>query len=163
MSIAPERRYSPSRPCPVCGGHDRLPRGGGRRCYGLLSEDGLWAHCTREEQAGALEQNPESGTYAHSLIGDCRCGVRHDPGPADANDYAPRRERKIAATYAYRDADDNVVFQVVRFDPKDFRQRRPNGKGGYTWSLDGIERILYRLPEQDLAGARLRHRRFDGR
>jgi hypothetical protein len=39
------------------------------------------------------------------------------------------------------------VFQVVRFDPKGFAQRRPDGAGGYKWNLDGIERVLYRLPE----------------
>jgi putative DNA primase/helicase len=39
------------------------------------------------------------------------------------------------------------VFQVVRFKPKDFAQRRPDGKGGWKWNLDGIERVLYRLSE----------------
>jgi putative DNA primase/helicase len=33
----------------------------------------------------------------------------------------------------------------VRFSPKDFRQRRPNGAGGWTWKLDGVRRVLYRL------------------
>jgi hypothetical protein len=94
-----------------------------------------------------LEQNPESGTYAHKLVGDCRCGVRHDPGPADTNGHAPRRKTKIVETYDYRSAEENVVFQVVRFDPKDFAQRRPNGTGGYTWGLDGVGRVSYRFPE----------------
>ena len=147
MSIAAEHRFSPSRPCPVCGGHDRLPRANSERCYGFLSEDGLWAHCTRQEYAGGLEQNPVSGTYAHKLFGDCRCGVGHDPGRADARDHPPQRKWKIAEAYDYRDAEGNLLFQVVRFDPKDFRQRRPDGRGEYTWSLDGIERVLYRLPE----------------
>jgi hypothetical protein len=53
---------------------------------------------------------------------------------------------KIAATYDYHDADGALLFQVVRFDPKDFRQRRPDGKGGWTWKLDGTPRPLYRLP-----------------
>ena len=147
MSIAPERRFSPTRPCPVCGGHDRMPHGNGERCYGFLSEDGLWAHCTREELARGLEQNAESGTYAHKLMGDCRCGVRHDPGPADANGHAPRPMSKIVETYDYRSAEGNAVFQLVRYDPKDFRQRRPDRAGGYVWNLKGIERVLYRLPE----------------
>jgi len=94
-----------------------------------------------------LEQNPESGTYAHKLTGDCRCGVRHDSGPAEANGYAPRRKRKIVGTYDYRNAQGNVVFQGVRYDPKDFAQRRPDGAGGYVWNLKGIERVLYRFPE----------------
>ena len=54
---------------------------------------------------------------------------------------------KIVATYDYQAADGTLVYQVVRFDPKDFRQRRPNGSGGWIWNLKGIERIPYRLPE----------------
>ncbi len=54
---------------------------------------------------------------------------------------------KIVATYDYRAADGSVLYQVVRFDPKDFRQRRPNGCGGWIWNLKGIERIPYRLPD----------------
>jgi putative DNA primase/helicase len=147
MSVTPERRFSPSRPCPVCDGHDQLPRGEGRRCYGFISEDGQWAHCTREERTGGLEQNPESGTYAHRLIGDCYCGVRHGSDPADANGHMPQRAGKIVAAYDYQSADGILLFQVVRFAPKDFRQRRPDGKGGWIWNLDSIERVLYRLPE----------------
>ncbi len=36
---------------------------------------------------------------------------------------------------------------MVRFVPKDFRQRRPNGNGKWTWSLNGTKRVPYRLPE----------------
>jgi hypothetical protein len=94
-----------------------------------------------------LEQNPESDAYAHKLMGDCRCGVRHDPGPADGDGYTPRRKKKIVETYDYRSAEGNILSQGVRFDPKGFAQRRPDGRGGYIWNLDGVERVLYRLPE----------------
>jgi putative DNA primase/helicase len=39
-----------------------------------------------------------------------------------------------------------LLFQVVRFDPKDFRQRRPHGDA-WTWNLGDVRRVLYRLPE----------------
>ncbi len=55
--------------------------------------------------------------------------------------------RRITATYKYVDETGNTLFQVVRFDPKDFRQRRPIGQGGYVWNLDGVRLVLYRLPE----------------
>jgi len=32
-------------------------------------------------------------------------------------------------------------------EPKDFRQRQPDGNGGWTWNLKGIEPVLYRLPK----------------
>ena len=51
----------------------------------------------------------------------------------------------IVATYDYTDASGELLFQVVRFDPKDFRQRRPDGAGGWIWKMQGVERVLYRL------------------
>jgi AAA domain len=56
-------------------------------------------------------------------------------------------KRKIVATYSYLDATGSLAFQVVRFDPKDFRQRRPTGNGGWIWDMHGVQRIPYRLPE----------------
>lgn len=54
---------------------------------------------------------------------------------------------EIVATYDYTDEQGQVLFQVVRFQPKDFRQRAPDGAGGWKWSLDGVRRVLYRLPD----------------
>jgi putative DNA primase/helicase len=53
----------------------------------------------------------------------------------------------ISATYDYRDEAGCLQFQTVRYHPKDFKQRRPDGKGGWIWNLRGVERLLYRLPE----------------
>ena len=61
----PKQRFKTDRACPVCGGHKDLPQGKGRRCYGFISDDGLYAHCTREEHAGRLDRNGNSNTYAH--------------------------------------------------------------------------------------------------
>jgi 5S rRNA maturation endonuclease (ribonuclease M5) len=55
--------------------------------------------------------------------------------------------RRIVATYPYHDEHGNVLYEVVRYDPKDFRQRRPDGRGGWVWKLDDTRRVLYRLPE----------------
>ena len=38
---------------------------------------------------------------------------------------------------------DYGTYEVCRFAPKTFRQRRPDGQGGYTWSLKGIAPRLY--------------------
>jgi RecA-family ATPase len=53
---------------------------------------------------------------------------------------------RIVATYDYTDSDGKLLYQVVRLDPKDFRQRRPDGNGGWVWKLEK-RRVLYRLPE----------------
>jgi P4 family phage/plasmid primase-like protien len=58
-------------------------------------------------------------------------------------------KRKVVAVYPYRDAAGSVIHETVRFDPKEFRQRRPEPSqpGKFLWNLNGIEPILYRLPE----------------
>lgn len=53
---------------------------------------------------------------------------------------------KIVATYDYPDERGIVLFQVLRYEPKAFRQRRPDGKGGWIWNLNGVRRVLYNLP-----------------
>ena len=64
--------------------------------------------------------------------------------PAPSKGGSPRC---VVATYPYCDKGGALLFEVVRYEPKDFRQRRPDGKGGWIWSLDGTPRVLYRLPE----------------
>lgn len=53
---------------------------------------------------------------------------------------------KIAKTYDYTDAKGELVFQVVRLEPKDFRQRR-KVDGVWVWNLEGVQRVLYNLPK----------------
>jgi uncharacterized protein DUF3631/CHC2-type zinc finger protein len=50
------------------------------------------------------------------------------------------------AVYDYTDASGKLIYQVCRFEPKDFRQRRPDGNGGFIWNTEGVERVLYHLP-----------------
>jgi len=54
---------------------------------------------------------------------------------------------KLIQTYDYRDEAGELLYQVQRFEPKTFRQRRPDGKGGWTYSLKDTRRVLYQLPE----------------
>jgi hypothetical protein len=57
----------------------------------------------------------------------------------------------IRATYPYQDENRAVLFEVVRCDTNDpdkrFRQRQPDGNGGWVWSIKGVRRVLFRLPE----------------
>lgn len=47
------------------------------------------------------------------------------------------------AVYPYVDEQSKPLFEVVRFHPKDFRQRRPDGR----WGIKGVRRVIYRLPK----------------
>ena len=55
--------------------------------------------------------------------------------------------KQVVAEYDYRDESRTLLYQAVRFSPKGFSQRRPNGRGGYEWKLNGTRRVIYHLPE----------------
>jgi len=58
-----------------------------------------------------------------------------------------RATPEIVATYDYTDEAGKLLYQTVRYRPKDFKQRQPDGRGGWIWNLKGVRRVLYRLPE----------------
>jgi hypothetical protein len=74
------------------------------------------------------------------------------PDESSANEAKapPPWQRPIAATFGYADEHGEVLYQSVKFAddrmPR-FMQRHPNGQGGWKWGIEGISRILYRLPE----------------
>lgn len=53
---------------------------------------------------------------------------------------------RMVATYDYCDSAGRLLYQNVRFDPKDFRQRVPHGTT-WRWGRNGTPATLYRLPE----------------
>jgi putative DNA primase/helicase len=55
--------------------------------------------------------------------------------------------RKIVARYDYRDENGDLLYQKIRYEPKEFRIRKSDGAGGWSWSLGKCRRVLYRLPE----------------
>lgn len=55
-----------------------------------------------------------------------------------------KTKSRIAEVYNYCDEQGEVTYQVVRYEPKSFRQRRPDGQGGWIWNLEGVELILYK-------------------
>ena len=64
--------------------------------------------------------------------------------PRKAREQAPRR---VVAEYKYTDDDGELLFVKVRYEPKDFRVKRPDGRGGWTYKLGDTRRVLYRLPD----------------
>lgn len=76
-----------------------------------------------------------------------RLGLAFEDDAPPANDR--QSPRKVVATYDYQDLDGHLVFQVVRLEPKDFRQRRPDpsAKDGWSWSVKGVKQVPYRLAD----------------
>jgi 5S rRNA maturation endonuclease (ribonuclease M5) len=89
----------------------------------------------------------------HCFAG-CACDEILSAVGLTKRDLFPRRasgnqERlgRIVATYDYVDENGKLLFQSVRYVPKDFRQRRPDGRGGWIWNLREVRLVLYRLPD----------------
>jgi hypothetical protein len=107
-------------------------------------------HSAKDRSLAVAPGNGDDGFVVHSFAGDdpikCKDHVRNRLGlpPFGSNGKAQQR---VIATYDYTDEGGALLYQVLRFEPKDFRQRRPDGAGGWIWKLDGVQRVLYRLPE----------------
>lgn len=54
---------------------------------------------------------------------------------------------KIVTQYNYADEQGTLLFQVVRYEPKNFQQRRPKPGGDWVWSVKGVRVVPYRLPQ----------------
>jgi len=58
----------------------------------------------------------------------------------------PPKQREVVERYDYTDERGELLYQVERTVPKGFRQRRPDGRGGWEYSLGDTRRVIYRLP-----------------
>ena len=70
----------------------------------------------------------------------------------EARAHSPGKE---TAVYPYVNKQGEVLFEVVRYTPKGFRQRRPDTAhpGRYIWSLGDVRRVPFRLTEVIRAGS----------
>lgn len=98
-----------------------------------------------------------SGCLTETIVAAMGCTMK-DLFLKDEPLPAARPARRIVQTYDYTDESGVLLYQAVRYEPKDFIQRRPNPKapGQWLYSLKGVRRVLYRLPQLQAA---LRQRR----
>ena len=162
MSMDPRQRFKLDRPCPVCAGHEDMPHKEERRCYGFLSDDGLYAHCTREKYAGEIGRNNGSNTFAHRLEGVCRCGKIHSPesrapqsalktskGTPSVDSYRHSIWGQPSKLWAYWHANGELAGYEARWDrPGGGKVIRPLVIEDGRWRQKGIPkpRPLYNLP-----------------
>jgi len=66
--------------------------------------------------------------------------------PPKPKEQASTAELKEVCVYDYQDATGKTVYQVVRYEPKTFRQRHILPDGSISWKMDGVERLPYNLP-----------------
>ena len=65
----------------------------------------------------------------------------------EPNKKGERNLGKLVATYDYVDPAGKLIFQKLRYEPKNFVQRAPVGEGRWNYSLSGLTKPLYRLPD----------------
>lgn len=62
----------------------------------------------------------------------------------------PKKELKFVAKYRYLDEHGTLLFEKLRYvdesGKKEFRQRKPDGNGGWSYKLGDTPRVLYNLP-----------------
>ncbi len=113
------------------------------------------AHCPIHEDKDAslaISEGTDGRVLVHCFAG---CNTEHilralGLSMCDLFPEKPKKakaKREIVATYPYTDAQGKLLYETVRYTPKSFAQRRPDGKGGWAWNLDGVPRVLYMLPE----------------
>ena len=57
----------------------------------------------------------------------------------------PVQQKRIVATYDYKDENGKLLFQKVRYEPKSFTIRRPGERGEWIYNRDGVRLVPYNL------------------
>jgi hypothetical protein len=97
---------------------------------------------------GRLLLHCHAGCTVEAVVGKLGLTMRDlMPSGNGSGKHAGSSKPEIVATYDYRDEQGDLLYQVVRYDPKDFRQRKPKPGGGWEWKIGNVRRVLYRLPQ----------------
>ena len=120
----------------------------------------------RDSSSGRSSSSRSSASSSRSSrSGSSSKSKKKRPTKKKTKTKAKKKPRKKAkgksgdpiAVYDYTDRDGKLLYQVCRFEPKDFIQRRPNPEYDptspktsrrYLWNMRGVERCMYRLPER---------------
>jgi hypothetical protein len=147
---------------------------GGKITNGQLLCPGPGHSAKDESLSIKLDPRAPDGMLVYSFAGDdpivCKDYIREKCGlpPFKPNGKAHLRRRtdeeveralkaaimrssagksNVVARYDYTDRVGALLYQVERLEPKSFRQRRPDGKGGWIYNLNGVRRVPYRWPQ----------------
>lgn len=120
----------------------------------LLNLEAILAKLGRVEKNGAswkalcpahADKNPSLSISAGKdgkILVHCHAGCTQE-----AVFSALAASAKEIAAYDYTDESGALLFQVVRYEGKEFKQRRPDSQGGWIKNIDGVRRVPYHLPE----------------
>lgn len=119
------------------------PAGGGHIARCPSHEDARQSLSVGDGDNGGIVLKCHAGCSVEAIVGALGLAL----SDLFADDAGTSTQRREVARYGYHDTDGRLRYEVVRFEPKDFRQRRPDGAGGWIWNLQDTPRLVYRLPE----------------
>lgn len=108
---------------------------------GEIDARGLWPRTTREALPNRMKSKRKLPAAANENV--------LSSGPLEMREAAPKVKLREAAKYDYFSHETGeLVMQVIRYEPKTFRQRRPdpNRPGEWSWSVSAEHRTLYNAP-----------------
>ena len=121
-------------------------------------------HTLRWGTHGSKEVDLQKGTwfdFEQNIGGGVTHLVRHNEGSSLASmpDILERKfgiskqtqksiepARFMSKCYDYVDENGEIKYQVLRYEPKTFRQRQPDGNGGWVYNMEGVVPLPYNLP-----------------
>ncbi len=115
----------------------------GHLCVTISPSKDVW-HCNDHDKGGSvidwiMTEKQMTTKEAMTELG----GVESRPHAGNA---PPGADQKEVAVYNYTNENGQLLFQVVRYEPKSFRQRQPKGDN-WQWNLDNVTRVIYNLPK----------------
>ena len=119
-------------PCPIHSGKNPS--------FAVAPKTGLW-HCHSKCGRGGSVFDLEMSL---SRI-DFKQAVANVSQLLSRSNGANTKQRRVVAEYDYPDESGQLLFQCLRYEPKGFSQRRPDGPGKWIGNLKGVRRVLYRL------------------
>ena len=115
--------------------------------------------CRNDDDNPSLSISEDSNTG--NILVSCHRGspcsskeICESIGLTQASLFPPQKRNKekleLTKTYNYTDKDGELLFQKLRYidgdGKKTFRQRKPDGRGGWEYSLGDTPKVLYNLP-----------------
>lgn len=133
--------HAPDPRGPVAGILDRLDK------VRKIPAGGWVARCPAHQDRSPslkIDESVDGKALLHCHAGCTTSSILHALGLTDTDLFPqPTEQRREVAVYPYHDENGTHLYDVVRFEPKTFRQRRPGG----AWGLGDTRRVLYRLPQ----------------
>ena len=102
-----------------------------------------------ESENGGVLLNCHAGCTTQAVCSALHLKLGDLMPPTEKSQQGQQHHAKLSpiTTYTYRDENGGVLLQSVRYEPKTFKQRKPDGKGGWLYCVTGVRVVPYCLPE----------------